>query len=683
MKRKDKIFWITYIYLLVLILIRFIPIIFPGSRSWGFNHLIFLPDEYTYGFFTVALIALIIPFLKFSENMGERLAGWFSEKFLDGRQKYLYRILFIAVMTSLFVIFTAPTHFLGDGYRVIENLTLDSITIYKWTEMGAILLLRGFQDTFSSSYNESARLTFQIFSIISGAITIYFLFLISSIASENNIKRLLLFLSSFLSGILLLFFGYAEYYPIVWVCLTAIIYYSLKFQRSGKGLYFAWFFLLIGAFLHILMAVYIPALLYLTFTAGKGHNFYTRFKKLIISATVLIAVSGISFLIYKYNSDLSVEDIFLPLFEGKPAYPEYAAVSVPHLLDIINEFLLISPTLFLLLFIGSNNIIDILKKRTAIFLGLAALGPLMLLFVIDPKLGLSRDWDLFSMSAFTLSILLILYIKNNYTNVLGRLLPTLILLFSLFTAPFLITNVNRESSERYIEYIIDLDFEKSLSSFSILQGYYQLGGNKIKYDSISQIYKSRYYRDRRIVTALKALAANDIKTATTLMPTIKGDKFDADYQRLLSMYNLYGKRFDKALFHIDNAIQLRKYAWPYYQTRALIYSSQKKYDKAATDLQIANVLNPDFIDIVSGLGYLYDRLSLLDSCILYANKTMNLDSTFRQSYFWLSKSYALKNVKDSALKYKEIYAEFAANDSTLKPFLELLENVISKRINRQ
>jgi len=148
-----------------------------------FNHLIFLPDIFSYCFFFIVTVALIIPFIRSTEKAGTALADWFSDKFLDGHLGYLYRFLFIALMTSLFIIFTAPTHFLGDGYDVINNIAAQSGVHVKWSEIGITKLLVFMASILDSDMANGSRIAFQIVSIISGVVSIHFLFLISILLS--------------------------------------------------------------------------------------------------------------------------------------------------------------------------------------------------------------------------------------------------------------------------------------------------------------------------------------------------------------------------------------------------------------------------------------------------------------------------------------------------------------------
>jgi hypothetical protein len=128
--------------------------------------------------------------------------------------------------------------------------------------------------------------------------------------------------------------------------------------------------------------------------------------------------------------------------------------------------------------------------------------------------------------------------------------------------------------------------------------------------------------------------------------------------------------------HINMAIQLRSFTPGYYAVRADIYFSLNNNELALEDLQKGYRFNPKHIRLLTSLVYAHDLLEHPDTCIYYARKTIIQDSTLPQPYFYLSKSFAITEKIDSAIKYKESYAQFVKNDSTLKLNLEALENII-------
>ncbi len=163
--------------------------------------------------------------------------------------------------------------------------------------------------------------------------------------------------------------------------------------------------------------------------------------------------------------------MFLPLFIGKPIYPVYSLISWPHLLDIVNQLLLLSPLLPLLIVLSIKYIPRVLRHKETIFLSLAATGSLIFLFIIDPKLTLARDWDLFSNSACALSILLIILIHDYLLPTVKRLSISILILLIILPLPYFLTNLNEKRSIEYIEYMIDLDLEKSFSSIFVLNSF--------------------------------------------------------------------------------------------------------------------------------------------------------------------------------------------------------------------
>ena len=92
--------------------------------------------------------------------------------------------------------------------------------------------------------------------------------------------------------------------------------------------------------------------------------------------------------------------MIIPLFKGHPMTPGYWLFSPAHLLDIVNEFLLVTPLLPVLTILGWKSPKAIIDDGTSLFFGVLGLGGLIFMFIIDPKLGMARDWDLFALVAF-------------------------------------------------------------------------------------------------------------------------------------------------------------------------------------------------------------------------------------------------------------------------------------------
>ncbi len=675
---QKKSFLTAYIFILVLVALRIIPYLFPESRTWGFNHLLFLPDSYSIPFFSVAFIALIIPFLRSSEKWGEALSDLFSTTFFISRLKYLYRIIFIAIMTALFIIFAAPTHFLGDGYPLLNNIASDTGTFIKWSERGVSWILLGVQSLIGPKNIDNALTAFRIISVASGIITIWIFFLIAEIAGSNDIKRFLIFIILTFSAVALLFFGYVESYPILWIGFSAFLYFSLKYMKTGQGLWWAFLFLLFDIFIHLQSFVLVPAFIYLLLCRGYGRNIYNHYKTWFIGSGIIIAAAILMIFIYKYSTDLYFENIFLPLFVGKPIYPVYSLISRPHLLDIANQLLLLSPLLPLLIVLSIKYISRTVRHKETIFLALSAVGSLIFLFIIDPKLTMARDWDLFSNSACALSILFIILIHDSALTTIKRLSISILILLIIFPLPYFLTNLNEKRSIEYIEYMIDLDLEKSFSSIFILNKYLLKHGYNEKADSLQDTYNKYPFPKSRYDWALAEIQDGNVEKAWSIFRGTIKDHFDQNYHVVLKDLYLREKNYAKALEHINKAIQLQSYADYLYGYRGEILLYIKRYNEALKDFYRAYELNSGDPNHPEGIAAVYFRKEQPDSGIFYTNIMLELDSTRAIGYYMLAQAYIKKKNFRKAQEYADRYAGFVYKDSTLLPFLKHILSSMKK-----
>jgi tetratricopeptide (TPR) repeat protein len=678
MPKKENCFITIYIYLICLILLHLAPFLNPNLRVWGFNHLIFLPDSFTIAYIAVGLLALILPFLAFANRWGDACINEFSRIFFESRYKYLNRGIFVVFLGALFYLLSATVYFLGDGYNIVAGFSSSSAPIYKWSEKGIIHLFSIIQSFFGERSEYSATMAFRVVSVLSGCIVIWFYFLTAEIASSDRLKRLFLFIVILFSGTLLLFFGYIEYYPLLWVFMTGFIYFGLWSVSGGRNICQAFLFLLAGSLLHLQMLFFVPAFVVVLLSTGWGKLIYSKFNKLVWTVLIAGAAALCYNLVHKYLTDLAFQDIFLPLFQGKPIDPAYAIISIPHLLDIFNEFILISPLLFLLVILAWSNLRTIITTRIYLFLVVTAIGSMLPLFVVDPKLTMPRDWDLFSMSAYSAGIVLILLLPEKYYQIMKRFVLSISLLLLISVIPFLSVHLKTQPSEKFLANIINLDFKRSHPSLRLLYEYYIDKGDSLKADSLGRIYNSGFPNMNKIGQAFNVIGIGDMAQASAIIRTIKPDKFDADYHSLMGIYYYRMADYNRAVKYYDSAIQLRPYNGLYYYERAKTYAALRKLDFTQTDLQSAYDLDPNRMTILNGLADLYSLINRPDSCIYYAGKMVERDSTVSVSYYYIAKAYVQKKDITMAEQYARRYSEFVKDDSTLTENLRELARLIKR-----
>jgi tetratricopeptide (TPR) repeat protein len=583
-------------------------------------------------------------------------------------------------MCLLFTAFSAPTHFLGDGYTVINNLASESGMFHKWSEAGITYFLSFAQSLVGPKNIHTATAAYRIVSILSGAIAIYLFFLISQVLSEQRLIRILSFILMLFSGTMLLFFGYAESYPALWACFPAFVYFSINSLRGRRGKTGAGFFLALGIIFHLQMLVFIPAYVFVIFSSKKGLILYNRLKLFIWIILALMAIAGIITFIYKYRTDLYFENIFLPLLSGKPADPGYAIISPPHLIDILNILILLSPLLFLLFILAAENISAVFRQKHSAFLAILSLSYILYLIVIDPMMSMPRDWDLFSLAAFGPTLFFAALVSEKHIHILERLFPTILVYLIVAVTPYLIVNLKPNTSIDYLKYIIRLDFKKSQSSLVTLRDYYRLNGDAALADSLTNIGQAEFPLTRKIDSVFRALDRNNVELAQTIAKSIRPDKFSSVYHNMLSVLNSRLGKYEEAVEESNKAIQLQKYNHILYCNRALVHFKLEDHESSLKDLRKGYKLNNRYPEIIKALTIIYFRNREIDSAAYYANRLIVLDSSCTDGYYILSHIYSQKQDIDSLRIYSELYRLYGQSDRLYSSRVEELSR-LEKALN--
>ncbi len=669
----------------LLFVLRLLPFFYPDARMWGFNHLIFLPGIYTVIYIIIAALALLLPFLPFTRRWGEIFVNRFSALFFESPRKYVHRLTFIGIMGTLFLLFPMPTHFLGDGYTVIANLSSSAGTFIKWSERGITIILIAIQFLLGPKNQTTALWAFRIVSLLSGMISIWFFFLIARITGSDDFRKTLIFLASFLSGMLLLFFGYAENYPLVWVALTGFTFFAIRYLKENENLLWPTLFLAFGVFIHLEMGIFLPALVYLLFARGKGLRIYRRFTMIFWTVASALLIIGIAIFAWKYQSDIYIENIFLPLIVGKPIYPAYAILSLPHILDILNQMMLLSPLIFILIFAAFKNFRTALKAKDKSFLLLSAIGALMFLTIIDPKLGLPRDWDLFSASALSLTLLLITLFSETFALALKKIMLPLILLQLLSVLPYLAVNLKTQESIAYARYTIDLDINKSYPAYSVMLHYYQDLKDSIQSEELYAKYHPLYVNEYSYLMAEQAIGKGMLSKAVDILRPTTPDRFSWRYHNLLSSLYYAKRDYPNALRESDIAVKLNGYSALLLSNRAKILNAMRRGNEALADLDKAYRLDSHDIDVLEGLTALnlYSGKPLLS--IRYGLEMLSSDSLAYRAYYYLTRASATAGQLDRAeLNYTK-YLKYGTTDSLYERSKSELGKLITdmKRAKRQ
>lgn len=611
------------------------------------------------------------------QNIGDIVIRKFNSLFYHHKHHAVGKLVCVVLCGIIFTLFVMPTHFLGDGYMQIDNLGSEQFVIHKWSERGITLTLDAIQTILGGRSVENARLAFQGVSIVSGIVSVYFMFLIAGLIGHSEPKRYLIFFCLLFSGVMLLFFGYAESYPLLWPLLLGFTFFALKYIETGKGFLWACLFYIAAVFIHLYMIVFIPALVYMTLCTGRGRELYNKLRVLIGVVIIGMTSGSIYLLLSRIRSDLFIENIFLAVFSGKAVSPGYYIFSLSHIADILNLAILVSPILVLLVLLTGKQWKKSFNKPSYIFLWLFSGGSLAFLFVIDPQLTMPRDWDLFAPSFIGPTILALLLIPDiKIEKISGRIVP-ITMLSGLLILPFMAANLIEASSVDYHKYIINLDKSKSISSFIVLRSYYEKIGDQEAVDSLNAIYP-KYYPDAvKLHRASDALKANDLQTAREMLSSVTADKFSSSYRELISGLYYKSKDYVSALDESDKAYQLEKFNSDIHRDRAVIFIGLKNYDSALVWLHSAYSLNDKDLFTLEALAWLEFKAGDYTSSAQFANHAIEQRGAGYAGYYWLAKMAALKGNRSEFISHIESYRQKAKNDPAFRSRLEELQGIFN------
>ncbi|MFH2036245.1 MAG: hypothetical protein ABIJ45_07580 [Candidatus Zixiibacteriota bacterium] len=676
MAKKNDVRNIILALFLIFTVLKIIAHIYQDSRFWAFNHFNFLPFYYALIFGLISMAVIAILYTESGGRISDKLVKGFNHSFFNSDSETYFRLIFISVCTVIFIIFLAPTHFLGDGYTWLDNLTGQRSTIFKWSESGSTSILSFIQNFLGEKNKQTGLLAFQIVSVTSGAITIWFYFEIAGLISSESTKRFLIFISLLISGTLLLFFGYVENYPILFPFIFAFFYFAIKYAKKDTGIIGATIFLILAIIIHLQSAIFIPGLIYLYFCNPSGQKLFKKYKAYFYLSIIIILTAGLYIFYKKYTTNLYFENIFLPLFNGKPIYPEYSLLSGRHLIDIINQLLLISPLLPLFAILSIKNWRKSLADKTSAFLILISISSLLFLLIIDPKLGMPRDWDLFAMTGIGVMLLFIYRITDPACKKIKPYSFSLLLIALLAITPFLIVSLNTSCSLKQMRYIIELDKEKSLSSIITLRNYHRDNGNKNAADSANMLFNLYNQNERKINQAFKALDDGNYEQAATIMKAIKPDKFNSNYHNLASILNMEMGFFDNALKANAKAIQLRAYDAKIISNRAQIYIKMKNYNEAMELLRKGLAFDSTCKSIVEGLAYTHYQYKRYDSAYYYAVALARLPEPDFEPFYLMARTAAEGGQKELARRHIEYYLEYCLEDPKFEMRSEKLKTFL-------
>lgn len=606
-ENKSLIFKSLLVFYLT-ILVYFIASFFTGSRTWGVDFWGYYPLWVRVCLLGTTLIIGLLIHLKLSSY--KKIETKADDTTNEKKGEYWIFISATVLLGLLFYYFKIRTHFHGDGYTLIGLLAEDNPLI-KNRELGESLIHVWVKYLTGLQGNQGALVSYQVVSISAGI-----LFVLSTIwfayRSYDTFKERIIFtLGMFSGGYLLLFFGYVENYS--FFVLSAVIFTYICILILNRKISRYWVLPSLGLTIlfHIFGVILIPGAIYAMIAGTRLGNRIKSISKptlYLIGTILMVGIGYFSFYIY---SDISFFRLsILPIISDKFTADSYTMFSINHLLDIINLLFVLMPgigllILFLISYIKEKQNWD----RDFIFLIILSLSGLAATLIFDPKIGMPRDWDLFSFTGLPLCLIIFYYAIRKINEHRGYYLSIMIysILLGIISLSARITNINIPSiAEKQFKDYLYLDHSKGRYAWVILTNYYMNNGDTL---TANNVYLEREKVLPEIVKLNQArdfLAENKLDTAIVLLDQILGvDGSYGDAWTSLGECYMFKKNYVKAIEYFKIAIVLHPYKHPDLNNIGYMLTKLGRYEEAEKYLLRAFKIKPSLGQIAANLAALY------------------------------------------------------------------------------
>jgi tetratricopeptide (TPR) repeat protein len=492
-----------YVAYLITLVVFEIAAFVPGSRVWGIGSWAYFPIWIRFSLLVIGVAAPWAIERVFARNLQ-------GDNDIFPRT---YSIIAAAVAVGIVVLFyvlRGGTHFLGDGYTLIANLASAHPNV-KYRELGEELV-HGWVYAITSGGDSGSLLAYQVISIASGIIFLAILISFVRFYFEKNIDRVLALLGLVSGGYVLMFFGYVENYSLLCVSIgiftmTGMLIFSGRISR--------WWIvpaLALVVLIHMIGAVFVPAALY---TLLVGTPIGTRIGQLSFSAKAMLVVglllAALSALFIAFRQDYFLRFAFLSITHGRFTSEGYTMFSAKHVVDFVNLLFILAPGLLVfaaVLITGRTR--RFFAEAWARFLIIAILSTLGATFALDPRLGMPRDWDLFSIPG--VPIILFVYalsarLSEKHSNYRQAAAMCIVLGF-LSLMPRVVVQQIPEKGVAYAENAMTLDHLKNRPQFIVLAKYFQQQRDSVDLARINSFRAENFPQESMILQAKELLSKN-------------------------------------------------------------------------------------------------------------------------------------------------------------------------------
>lgn len=597
------------------------------DRAWGISLLGFASSEVRIGFAACAAIGLVYILTPLRSD----------HRPIDPPRSRLWGLGAVLATGILASLLYAREAYLGDG-------TMRAMDTAKGIGFIPSELLPSLAGGFVGSVlpvdaSVKGYIALRVLSIISAMVLVAALWYLIPRATGSPKRSLLFWILSMGSARLLA--GYIETYTLgfafftLW-CVAAWGY----FHRRLSPLWMIGFWT--GAMLsHVTAALLVPATSWLLSHDPDG-RFNLRRKQLWQTAALVAVVAG-GILISFYHRQVNLPGVpksnFFVTPQSTPPH-EYGLLSAKHLYDLLNHWILIAPAF---LFVGvltfiarksttSGSFMQSLWQHSTHFWILAGALPFAVGFLVDPKLGWARDWDLYTLLAAPALVGMALWLDR----LDGAMRRAAFAIAVIAAALWLSFSVDGSAEQRRFEALLDLDPSRSDYGHEIMAQQYRRQGD---HEGMLRHYRaalavSENHRYRMNIAAAYFYLNRFDEAERWYRSVVTRDSANAAAYHGLSLSLSELGRHEEALASALQAVTLDSKNPEYAFRAGSAYMATRQFDDALVYLQISHRVRPHDPAIVNALAVCHLALDQLDLAKSMIDLALSLDPD--EGMVWLN-----------------------------------------------
>jgi hypothetical protein len=336
---------------------------------------------------------------------------------------------------ALFYVFRIRHLRWGDAELLVKALDDPYRITYVWqAPLDVFLHARGFQIGSALFGWQDPIPVYTLLSVLAGMLFVWTLTGVAALLGRNRTERVLVVGIVGTLGLMQLYFGYIENYPIMTLGVLLYVWAALRYLRGKLALVWVATVLAITHAFHPSTIVLTPSLLYLAFVASQHHSWNASdsqdvlkrdrlrldWRRLLsVAAPYALVFGGVVALMSSGQHGLDAlmgadfpgggdRKWFVPLFSITTEWQHYTMFSWGHLVDIVNQQLLVAPMVWPTLILIAVFAWRRIPKGESVgrYLALMAGFYLLLTLTWNADYGGQKDWDLFSPASLPAALLL-------------------------------------------------------------------------------------------------------------------------------------------------------------------------------------------------------------------------------------------------------------------------------------